>query len=307
MKKLAITSKVSKTIGKASLQLKKHSPEILIVVGVIGTVTSAVMACKATTKAGKIVDEAKNEIDKIHEATEKGVTTYGETYFPEDSKKDLTLVYFQTGIKFVKLYAPSVILGTLSLSSIVASNNILRKRNVALMAAYTAVDKSFKEYRGRVVERFGKEVDKELKYNIKAKEVEETVVDENGNETTVKKTVNSADPNAKSEYAILFDKNCSGWDNTPEYLEFFLNSQQNWANDRLRGKGHLLLNEIYDELGVERTAAGCVVGWIYKPDDNNEEGDNYVEFDVEPVYDDNGNKTAMIIDFNVDGVIYDKI
>lgn len=307
MKKSTITNKVSKTIGKVSLQLKKHSPEILIVVGVIGTVTSAVMACKATTKAGKIVDEAKNEIDKIHEATEKGATVYGETYSAEDSKKDLTLVYFQTGIKFVKLYAPSVILGTLSLGSVVASNNILRKRNVALMAAYTAVDKSFKEYRGRVVERFGNEVDKELKYNIKAKEVEETIVDENGNETTVKKTVNSADPNARSEYAILFDKNCSGWDSTPEYLEFFLNSQQNWANDRLRGKGHLLLNEIYDELGVERTAACCVVGWIYKPDDDNEDGDNYVEFDVEPVYDDNGNKTAMIIDFNVDGVIYDKI
>ena len=206
MKKEEIMKTVSGTFTKVSFQMKKHSPEILIVAGVIGTVTSAVIACKATTKVGKIVEETKSDVEEIHNAVEKGVTNAGEKYTADDSKKDLTIVYAQTGVKLVKLYAPSVMLGALSLTSIVASNNILRKRNVALAAAYATVDKGFKDYRSRVIERFGAEVDRELKNNVKAKKVDVIEKDpETGKDKKVKKQQFVVSPSDISGYARFFE------------------------------------------------------------------------------------------------------
>lgn len=114
----------------------------------------------------------------------------------------MAIVYVQTGVKFAKLYGPSVVLGVLSITSILASNNILRKRNVALGAAYAAIDKGFKEYRSRVIERFGEEVDRELKYNLKAKKFDETVIDEEtGKEKKIKKNGFVVSPADISGYA----------------------------------------------------------------------------------------------------------
>ena len=166
--KTEIMKSVNGVASKAVMKLKKHSPEILVVAGIAGTVVSAVLACKATTKVAEILDETKGTLDTIHEGMETGAIN-GQEYTTEDGKKDTVVVYAQTGMKLAKLYAPAIILGTLSITSILASNNILRKRNVALGAAYAAIDKSFKEYRGRVIERFGEQVDTELKYGIKAK------------------------------------------------------------------------------------------------------------------------------------------
>lgn len=304
-----ILNDVNRTLSKVKFGVKKHSPEILIVAGVIGTVTSAVMACKATTKVGKITEEHEKQINEVHEAVEKGVTKAGESYSKEDSKRDLTIIYTQTGLKFVKLYAPYVILGALSLTAIVTSNNILRKRNVALAAAYTAVDKGFKEYRGRVVERFGKEIDKELRYNIKAKEIEEKVVDENGEEKTVKKTINVFDPNNYSDFAKIFDESCNAWCKDAEHNLMFLKQQQAYANEILRREGILFLNEVYDMLGFQKTKAGQVVGWVY--DEKNPVGDNFVDFGIYDLYNEkardfvNGYERSIILDFNVDGNVYD--
>lgn len=158
---------IKKTLMKTSLKLKKHSPEILIVAGVIGTVASTVMACKATTKLGEIMDNAKDDIEAVHEAVEHP-EDLPQKYTAEDGKKDLTIVYTQTALRVAKLYLPAVALGALSLTAIIKSHDILKKRNVALAAAYTAADKGFKEYRNRVVERFGNDIDKELRYNVKA-------------------------------------------------------------------------------------------------------------------------------------------
>lgn len=300
-----ILSGVNRTLSKAKFSVQKHSPEILIVTGVVGVVASAVMACKATTKVGQIADEHKSQIDDVHEAVEKGITKAGEPYNDEDAKKDLTIIYAQTGLKYVKLYAPSVILGALSLTAVISSNNILRKRNVALAAAYTAVDKSFKEYRGRVIERFGKELDRELRYNIKAKEIEETIIDENGKEKTVKKTVEVADPNEYSDYARFFDDGCTGWTKSAEYNLLFLKQQQAHANKLLQQNGYLFLNDVYEMLGIQKTQAGQVVGWVY--DEKNPIGDNFVDFGIYDLYNEskrnfvNGYERTILLDFNVDG------
>lgn len=303
--KTDIVKSVSGVVNKTVMKLKKHSPEILVVAGVVGAVASAVIACKATTKVSRITEEAKNSIDTIHESAKSGVTPSGESYSEEDSKKDLALVYVQTGIKYAKLYAPAVILGTLSVTSILASNNILRKRNVALGAAYAAIDKSFKEYRGRVIERFGEQVDHELKYNIKAKKFEEVETDpETGKQKKVKKTVMVTDPNLQSDYAVYFDKKSRNYETNMDYNRMFLKAQQQFANDKLQARGHIFLNEVLDDLDLPRSPAGQIVGWT------TDGPDGYVNFrilEVERETEDGHHEPALLLDFNVQGDIWSQM
>ena len=167
MKKNEIMKSVGLTFNKIGFQIQKKSPELLVAAGIAGVVVSAVMACKATIKASEVAEETKETIDEIHEAEANGITKAGKDYSAEDTKKDLTTAYIQTGVKYAKLYAPAVILGAASITCIVASHRVLKKRNIALAAAYTTLDKSFKDYRGRVMERFGEQVEKEIRYNIK--------------------------------------------------------------------------------------------------------------------------------------------
>lgn len=299
---------ITRTFHKVGLKFKKHSPEILMTAGIVGTVASAVMACKATTKLNTILEESKENIDKIHNYVE--TEGFSEKYTEEDSKKDLTIVYTQTGVKLAKLYAPAVILGAVSIGAIVNGHNILRKRNLALAAAYKAVDKGFKDYRGRVIERFGKELDHELKYNIKAKDVKETVTNEDGTESTVNKTVNATTDRDISEYAKFYDDGCTGWCKDPEHNLMFLRRQQDYANERLQSKGYLFLNEVYDMLGIPKTQAGQVVGWVYN--EKNPTGANYVDFGIYDIYNEkardfvNGYERSILLDFNVDGYILDE-
>lgn len=305
--KTEFVTKASRSLHKVGFKLKKHSPEILAVVGVAGTVTSAVMACKATLKVNDIVDEAKETIDTIHDAVENHRhTSDGEEYTQEVAKKDLSIVYVQTGWKFVKLYGPALALGVASIGCMVGSNHILRKRNVALAAAFKAVDTSFKEYRGRLIDKFGKDLDRELRFGIKAKEVEETVVDEDGKETTVTKTVEVADPNVThSIYSIPWYEGNAGYTKNAELNKVFLIQQQNYANDKLKLNGILTLNEVYDMLGANRTKYGQIAGWVYTEDCS--AGDNFVDFGI---FDPNnpgacdfliGNERAIILDFNCIG------
>ena len=299
--------KLMKTYKKVELKAIKHSPEILAGVGVVGVVGSLVMACKATTKLSDILEDSKEQLDKIKEVAAD--PAYEEKYSQDDAKKDTTITYVQTAMKVTKLYAPSVILCASSLGCLLASNNILKKRNAALSAAYMTVDKSFKEYRKRVADRFGEEVEKEIRYNIKAEEI--TKVDENGNEVTetVKVMDGTDDPNSYSDYARFFDESCAAWQNDAEYNLTFLKAQQQYANDLLKAKGRLFLNEVYRMLGIDETKAGQVVGWVYNPD--NPTGDNFVDFGIYNMQRErvrafvNGYEPNILLDFNVDGVIWD--
>ena len=286
--------------------VQKHSPEILAGVGVVGVVASTVMACKATMKLNDILEESKETRDKIREVESN--PRYEEQYSHEDAKKDLAINYTQTGLKIAKLYAPAVILGSASLGCLLASNDILRKRNAALSAAYMTVDKSFKEYRQRVVDRFGEEVEKEIRYNIKAEEITSTVVAEDGSETTITETVKTMDPNLYSDYAKFFDEASPYWQKDPEYNFMFLKSQQQYANDLLKARGRLFLNEVYEMLGIEKTKAGQIVGWVYNPE--NPIGDNFVDFGIFDMSKErvrafvNGYEPNILLDFNVDGDVW---
>lgn len=305
-----VTNKVSRGFGKFKLTLQKHAPEILVVTGVVGVTVAAVMACKATTKATKIVEKTKEDVAAINYCSEHP-EQLEEEYTKEDRRKDLTIVYANTGLQLAKVYGPALAVGGLSIASILAGSNILRKRNLALGAAYTAVDSSFRDYRKRVIERFGKDMDKELKYNIKNQEVEETVVDEKGNEKKVKKTVQTVDGNTINGYTFCFDNGCPNWHKDAEHNKWFLIQQQNWANEKLKSQGYLFLNDVLEMVGIPKCKAGQIVGWLYKPEDPTRDG--FVDFGLLDIKSEasrrfiNGDERSVWLSFNVDGPIFDLI
>ena len=309
MKKFNLMTSASRKLNKVGLKFKKHSPEILVVGGVIGIVGSTVLACRATTKISTILEETKTTVDMIHECVSN--PDMAEKYTQEDSKRDLTIIYTQTGLKLAKLYAPSVALGVVSLGCILTSHRILRKRNVALAAAYATVDRSFKDYRGRVIERFGEALDKELKYNIKLKEVENTILNEDGTESVVKETVATVDPNTIGDFSRIYYEGNIGWTKDPQANLIFLKQQQNWANEKLKAQGFLFLNDVYEMLGFDKTPYGQVVGWVYNEEDPI--GDNFVDFGIYDIHDSrkiafvNGYERNIVLDFNVDGNILEYV
>ena len=307
---MKIKDTIVKTFGKIKFGAIKYSPEILVVAGVVGVVASAVIACKATTKLDDILEQTKTDVDKIHECVDR--TDLAEEYTEEDSKKDLAIVYIQTGMKLVKLYAPAVILGALSITSIIGSHYILKKRNVALAAAYATVDKGFKEYRKRVAEKIGDEAEKELRYGIKANTVEETVTDDDGREIKVEKNVTETSL-LPSPYARIYDELNPNWERDSDYNLMYIRNVENKFNDKLKAYGYVFLNDVYEALGFPKTKTGQVVGWVYNPDNPEHEGDNYIDFGLYNLNRQkandfvNGYEYSVILDFNVDGNIMNKI
>lgn len=299
---------------KAKLKATKHSADIWMFVG-IGSIFGAVgAACYGTVKATSIANDASEMVDTIHTTAER---TDEETYSELDKKKDLAIVYTQTAIKFAKAYAPCFGFTALSIASFCTSHKIMKKRNAALAAAYATIDAGFKEYRNNVVDRFGEQVDKELRYNIKAREVEVTETNPDTGEVTTKtETVKAADIHEHSSYARVFEEGNRNWEKNAEYNAMFLKSRQNWANDYLIAHKILFLNDVYKELGFEPTRAGQEVGWVYDPNNAKCIGDNFVDFGIfkygEPqtkafIDSVTGKACPVVLDFNVDGYVLDKI
>ncbi len=307
MKMNSVMANVSRFAAKAKFKLGKHSPEILMVVGAVGAVTSTVMACKATLKINDILAAHTSTVATIHDVQDgKAVIREGETYTEEDAKKDLTTTYVQTGLKLVKLYAPSVILGALSLGCMFGSNHILQKRNAALTAAYVTLDKAFGDYKERVTERFGDRVQSELEHGIKAVEVESKVVNEDGTEETIKSYMDEVD-GAHSPYDLIFDEMIDEWQPDAQYNKWHLAQVEDTANRRLRTQGYLFLNDVYRMIGRYNSGAmivkpeGQIVGWLYDP--NNENLQNCVKLGLDKMQGDRN----VVLHFNVDGPIIDKI
>jgi len=287
-----VPAAIAKTVARNSLKVQAKSPGLLFGAGIVGAVGSTVLACRATLKMDTILEEAKDKLDTAHGLEHPD---YSET----DRKKDISTIYLQTGVKVVRAYGPAIILGGLSIAALTSSHTILSRRNAALMSAYALLEEGFAEYRARVVEKYGEDEDRNLRYGSR------TEVVKDGKITRQIERVGTERP---SIYARFFDPFSPSWSKEPEYNLIFLSCQQNYANDLLHSRGHVFLNEVYDMLGVPRSNAGAVVGWLLGV------GDDYIDFGVWSDRDNsvvrdfvNGREGAILLDFNVDGVIYDKI
>lgn len=294
--------------NRSVLVVKKYSPEILLGLGIVGMVSATVIACKATTKAEKIIDDAKAKLDIVHEASEEFSE---EKYSATDRQVDTLTVYAQTGFEFVKLYGPAVTLGALSIGCIVASYGIMKKRNLALVAAYKVMEEGFTKYRKRVVDEYGEEKDKEFRYGIKQKTVTETITDPTTGETKkVKKTMAYIPARDAGVYARFFDDLNPQWDKDSPELNFrFLFAQQEHFNFLLHRNGHVFLNDVYKAVGIDPCPDGQLVGWLDNP-----EKTKYIDFGLYEYHDEytrdfvNRKAICFLMDFNVDPEpIYDQI
>lgn len=290
-----VPAAVTRTVARNALLVQKASPELLFAAGVVGMVGSTVLACRATLKVDKILSESKTKMNLAS-------TLQHDDYSETDRMRDRTLIRYQTAVEIGKQYAPAIGVGLLSIAALTKSNAILTQRATALAAAYTALDKGFREYRERVIKKYGEEADQEFRYGIETKEIEDP--------ETGKKSLQVTVPGDPSIYARFFDETSLSWSRDPEVNMFFLKSQQNYANDLLKANGHIFLNEVYDLLGIDRSKAGTVVGWLWT---SNGSTDNFVDFGIFNKQSEkarhfvNGHEGAILLDFNVDGVIYDKI
>lgn len=300
-------------IGRGGVILKKYSPEILTAAGVIGTVGSTVLACKATLKVEDILDEAKKKSNLIN-AVHDGEIEVDAEYTDKDYSKDLLVNRTQTAVKLIKLYGPAITLGALSITAILGGQHILRKRNVAVMAAYKLCEESFNNYRSRVKDELGEEKDRQFYYGITEETVKDKVKSKDGKTKTVTTKVEKAPDHLYSQYARFFDEANANWNKSPEQNMYFLKMAQNQMNDKLKARGHVFLNEVYDALGFERSEAGQLVGWVWNKDNTAmEAGDGYIDFGI---FDGNsyakrafvnGDERSILLDFNIDGMIYDLI
>lgn len=290
-------------LSKTKFKLQKKSPELLLLGGIIGLVSAGITACFATTKLPEIAEMHKEQIDTVKKKAEDLKV--------EVEPKQIAKVYASTGWRLFKLYAPSIVLAGFSITGLVASNDIHKKRGAAMAALYTATDKGYKAYRKAVVDRFGEDVDKELKYGIKPEEVNQTIVDAKGKEKTVKKKVDTVDEDYLKNYspfAKFFDEANPNWEKDAEYNKSWLRLRQSLANDQLKARGYMYLNDVYDLLGIRRTKAGYKYGWIF--DVKNPKRQNFIDFGIYDIHKAgsrdfvNGLERSILLDFNVDGVIY---
>lgn len=303
-----IKTAVTQFVGRTGLQLQKHSPEILIGVGIVATVGAVVSTIIATKKSEEIVEDHKFDVYDIKDTYRQNPDPENEVPIAslskeeeKDYKHDLTRVYLHTGLELAKLYTPTILLTATSIASFLGAYGIVHKRNVALTAAYTAVSEAFKSYRKAVVEELGEDKDDQFRRGLALN----NEVSEDG---TVETKLTPVGERSISQYAKFFDEYSRNWKKSPEHNLAFLKCQQDYCNQMLRINGHLFLNEVYDRLDVPRTKAGAIVGWVM-----GEGNENYVDFGIFDGQREaarnfvNGYEPSILLDFNVDGIIYDLI
>lgn len=302
--------------GKVGTFVKKHNAEIFLGVGIVAGAVAVVEAAKAGSKTKAVIDDHKDIIDMIHEEAEDGqITIYCDNeetqvveYTEKDVRRDITHTYLHTAGELGKLYLPAATALAASTASILYSYKIIKGRNVALTAAYTALESGFKRYRNNVIERYGEEVDMDMKLGRKTVPVTIEEIDENGKKTKTKQTATVfKDPSEYSDFSRFFDSANPNWKPNAHYNMQFLKQQQEYATLLLKSRGHIFMNEVYDMLGFERTPEGAVTGWVKGC------GDDFVDFGIYEAGCEanrrfvNGYEDVILLDFNHDGIIFDKI
>lgn len=310
MKKAELLAKMNTKIMKMKMGGKKYSPEILLLLGIAGAVTGTVLACVATTKLPEVKAKREEALEDMHARLDGTDAAELEANLPA-VKKETTSIYVKSGLRYAGLYAPAVLVSGVSLSCLVFSNIILRKRLIGATAAYAALSTSFREYRDRVTERFGDEIEKEIRYNIKPQEITTTSVDTKGKEKTKTEKIKAVDPSTISSFARMYDDGNIGWTKDPQANLNFLKMQEAAATKLLQRQGYLFLNDVYEMLGFPKTKEGQVAGWIFDEKNPEHKGDNFVDLGIfntnikRNVDFVNGYERVILLDFNIDGNILD--
>lgn len=300
-------------LNRGLMRVKAKSPELCLAGGLLLMIGGAIVAVKKSSNNADILDEHDNVLASIDMALEEGNCS------EKEHKKAVVNCYKDTALAFTKNYILPFAMEATGTALILTSYGIMKKRNVLLMGAYTALEAYHKEVMNRVDELEDNDMKEYIKTGLKNETIDITEVDEKGKTHHKKETVKTPTSIVDNPYTKFYGEGYGYGTGDPEHDFYFLITAQNMFNDRLRTKGVVFLNEVYDTLGFEPTANGAVTGWIYNGD-----GDNIISFGIGDVFDDqghqpgtcvdeaavrfiNGYEKVILLNFNVDGVIIDKI
>lgn len=216
---------LSKTFRDMKMSLSKHSPEILIGIGITGMLTTTVLAVKATPKAISLIEQKKKELD-VDKLTP--VETVKTTW---------------------KCYVPAAISGTVAIACIIGSNSVHSKRYSALATAYKLSETAFNEYRDKVVETIGEKKERTVRDKVSKEQVENNPVHKTDIIVTGKGNTLCFDPLSHR----YFYSNLEKIHRAANKLNYEINTSP-FDNE-------VTLNDFYYELGLPGNAIGDTIGW----------------------------------------------
>lgn len=304
MKFKQLCGSVEKAFYKTCFKIRKHTPEICEVAGIVGVVTASVMACKATLKLPEKTEEFEENLDLARNVE-------------ENKGRAVTHAYVLYGIDILKIYWPSLVIGGASIGSICYSGHVYRGRNASLTAAYAAINTGFKEYRDRVAERFGEDVEKQILLNTKEETIKEKETLEDGTTKTVKKKMHVVDPECVDgvPYTRIFDANNPCFSSDPEINIVMIHQVQEFFQGKLErrfhktGVGYVFLNEIFENLHYKPTEEGQIIGWVKTSEDDGV----YIDFGLDEKWRTDvsdfaqGLRDNLILNFNVTGNVLEAL
>lgn len=221
---------------------KRHGSTILTVIGGVGVIATTISAVKATPKAIELLKEAEEEKEENLTTVEK-IKIAG----PE--------------------YVPAALFGVSTLACVFGANVMNKRRQAALVGAYTLVDSSYKQYRQKLKELYGEEAHEEIVDAIVAEKAENIGVNAPGFVTSTNLYVDEQCGETRLFYDEYGDRFFEATLEQVISAEYHLN-----RNYTMRG--YTVLNEFYEFLGLEPTKYGEDVGWAI-----NDEGTFWIEFD----------------------------
>lgn len=298
--KFSLPNALTSRVGRQTLLLQKASPRVLFYSGLVLMGGTVVTACRGTLQ----LEDVLKEITRDREDVRLGVEANPDRYTDREITKVNAYITFRGAARIAKLYLPAVSLGVAAVACLTSSHNQLQRRNAGLSAALAATERALDSYRRRIRDEFGEE--RELQLWRGEREETVPVLDDEGRETKSKKKVKTG--GGYSPYARVWGRDTTNeWSPHESYNFAKLRHVQEWGTMQLEAKGHLFLNEIFDELGLDRTPAGAVVGWLSEKYGG---ADGYVDFGI-LARDDNefldfvtGREEHIMLDFNVDGEIW---
>jgi len=259
------TQALSNFARNIRLSLSKHSPEILMGMGIAGMITTMILAVKATPKALCLMEEKKEELET-------------ESLTPVEIVKTTW-----------KCYVPAAVSGAASVACLIGANSVNARRHAALATAYKISESAFSEYRDKVVETIGEKKERTVRDKISEKHVQENPINRTEVFVTGKGKTLCLDPLSHRYFYSSKDK-----------IDRVINKLNYEITTSPFDTEGVTLNDFYDEIGLPGTETGDALGWNLRtglieyhpgsqivPEDEEHEGEPclVIEFTNPPKYD----------------------
>lgn len=212
-----------------------NAPKMMTSFGVVGVISTSVLAARGGLKAHQILLEA--DAHRVAEARSN------QEEAPELTRKEIVLLTW-------KCYAPAVGMGALTIGSIFFSHRIGSRRAAGLAAAYSLSERAFSEYREKIVEKLGPKKEQSAR-----DEVAQDRVNRNPISQTQKEMIFLGKKNGE---ILCFDKFGGRYFMTSVEE---INKAVNEVNHLVIHNDQARLTDFYHRIGLPETTYSEEVGW----------------------------------------------